>query len=508
MNTTPSSAPGVGARLARNSFHSASGRIVAMLAWIALTPPLVRALGPEGFGIWSLFFALAGWLSTMDLGFSQVALRFGAAARARDAALETGQYATLAAVGYLTLGVVWLALVLVAREPALDLLRIHGAARPLAAQAFFWGAIVFTVSGLANTTAASLQAWDRFDLANVVSLSTSLGQVASLTIVLIRGGGLVACLVAVAVGWTLAFLIGVVLLARGVPRFRWGSLAGARSRLRESVGFGIPLQASNAVAVGHQLLGKVLMVRLVSLASVVPYELGLRVSSAGFTFAQLALVAILPEASAMHTRSESERLQNLHMRAGRFVTAVAAVISAAMIGSATPLFIAWLGHADANATLALRGLAIASYAAVVGGITGAIGRGVAKIGIELEWSVLAIVIHLGLGLWLVPRMGLTGALIALAVANIVAALWFVTRLRRSLGWPVGRMLWEPFAVPVIAIALGAWLGARIAGAIASPWWALVASAAAASVVSFGFLLAFRHVQWREIVSLVRRAAAA
>jgi O-antigen/teichoic acid export membrane protein len=241
---------------------------------------------------------------------------------------------------------------------------------------------------------------------------------------------------------------------------------------------------------------------------VVPYELGLRVTTSGFTFAQLVLVAILPEASAMHTRAESERLQALHQRAGRFVSAVAAVLAAAMIGSAAPLFTAWLGHEDASATLALRGLAIASYAGVVGGITGAIGRGVGKIGIELEWSTVALVIHLGLGMWLVPRMGLAGALIAVAVANFVAALWFVTRLRRSLGWPVGRLLWEPFTVPVGAMALGAWLGSRLAAAIPVPWWGLATSAAVASGVTFVILLLFRYVEWREIASLARRGVAA
>jgi len=49
MSTTEAAPRGLGARLARNSFHSASGRVVAILAWLALTPSLVRALGPEGF---------------------------------------------------------------------------------------------------------------------------------------------------------------------------------------------------------------------------------------------------------------------------------------------------------------------------------------------------------------------------------------------------------------------------------------------------------------------------
>ena len=508
MTATPSPAPGLGVRLARNSLHSASGRIVAMIAWLALTPPLIRALGPEGFGIWSLFYALTGWLSTMDLGFSQVALRFGAAARAREAWEEPGDYATLASMGYLILGVLWLVVALFARDLILDLLRISGPARPLAGQAVLAGAAVFVVSGLANTTLGALQAWDRFDLANIVSLATSLGQVAGLTIALVLEGGLLGCLIAVTAGWAFAWLVGLVLLARGVPQFRWGSLTSARTKIRDTLHFGVPVQAANAIAVAHQVLGKILLVRIVALASVVPYELGLRVIGACFTFPQLVLVAMLPEASAMHARDEGDRLKALHRRAGRVVTAGAAIVTAALLAAADPLFVAWLGHADADAALALRGLAIASYAGVVGGIAGSIGRGIGKIHMELEWSVLAFLTHLVLGVLLVPRMGLAGALIAVAIANTVSSLWFTLRLGHALRWSIGPWLLEPFGVPVIAIALGAVAGGALAGAIASPWWALMASGALATAVAFAVLLLFRHVAWNELASLARRGASA
>src|SRR5262249_10503445 len=149
---------GLGARLARNSFHSASGRVVAMLAWIVLTPALVRALGPEGFGVWSLFYALAGWMGSLDLGFAAVALRYGAAARARAAGAEAGEFATLAVLGYAVLGIAWLVLVLLLRAPALDLLRIHGPPRSLAELAFVAVAPMFVLSGITNTTIGVLQA--------------------------------------------------------------------------------------------------------------------------------------------------------------------------------------------------------------------------------------------------------------------------------------------------------------------------------------------------------------
>ena len=495
---------GLGARLARNSFHSASGRVVAMLAWLVLTPALVRALGPEGFGVWSLFYAFAGWMGSLDLGLSQVALRYGAAARARAAGAEAGEYATLAVLGYVALGMVWLVLVLLLRGPALDLLHIRGEARSWAALAFLVGAPIFVLSGITNTTAAVLQAWDRFDLANAVTVTVSLVQVAALLVALHQGGAFAACLAAVLTGWLAAVVLGLALVSRGAPGFRWSAPHAAAGRFAEAVGFGMPLQAANVIAVMHQQLGKLLIVRMLSLASVVPYELGLRVSTACSTFAQLALVAMIPEASALHAQAASERLRELHRRGGRFVTGIAAIVTAALVASAPALFAAWLGHPEPDAALALRGLAVAAYAAIAAGISGVIVRGVGRTSIELEWSGVALVLHATLGLLLVPRLGLLGALVAITCANLAAALWYAIRVCRAQGWPVGAALWEPFLFPSLAMAAGVAAGSRLGQVIATPWLALGASGAVAGLACLVVLLATRHLSWSEMLQLARR----
>ena len=498
---------GLGVRLARNSFHSASGRVVAILAWLLLTPSLVRALGPEGFGVWSLFYALAGWMGSLDLGFSQVALRYGAAARARGAGGEAGEYATLAVLGYSALGVVWLLLVLALREPALDILHIHGNARAWAKLAFLAGAPMFVLSGVTNTTAAVLQAWDRFALANAVTVTVSLVQVAALLVALRQPETFAACLLAVLVGWVVALALGLALVARGAPGFRWGAARAARARLGEAMSFGMPLQLANGVAVMHQQLGKLLIVRVLSLASVVPYELGLRVSTACSTFSQLLLVAMIPVASALHAQAAAERLRELHRRAGRFVTGIAAIVTAALVAAAPALFAAWLGHPEPEAALALRGLSLAAFAAVAGGVSGVIARGVGRTSLELEWSGLALALHAALGVLLVPRLGLAGALAAITVANFAAALWLSIRLSRAQSWPMRKTLWEPFVFPALAIAVGFAAGAPVERALHSPWLALLASSAVAGGVALVVLLVTRHVAWGELSRLVRRGVA-
>src|SRR5262249_29429852 len=155
-------------------------------------------------------------------------------------------------------------------------------------------------------------------LANGVTLTVSLVQVAALLAAIGSGGGFAGCLGAVLLGWLAALLLGVVLLARGAPGFRWAAPRAAAAPPGEAPGLGRPLQAATGLGVLHQQVGKLLLVRLVSLASVVPYELGLRVSTACSTFAQLVLVAMIPEASVLHAQDASERLRELHRRAGRF----------------------------------------------------------------------------------------------------------------------------------------------------------------------------------------------
>jgi peptidoglycan biosynthesis protein MviN/MurJ (putative lipid II flippase) len=114
------------------------------------------------------------------------------------------------------------------------------------------------------------------------------------------------------------------------------------------------------------------------------------------------------------------------------------------------------------------------------------------------------VLHAVLGVLLVPRLGLAGALVAITIANVAAALWFAFRLSRSQAWPIGKSLWEPFLFPGMAIAAGFAAGAAAERGIPAPWVALGAAGAAAGATALLVLLASRHLEWGELVRLGRR----
>lgn len=499
---------GLARRLAANTMHAASGRVASLLLWLALTPPLYRALGPEGFAVWSLFYALTGYLGALDFGLAPATMRHVSAARARGDDAEAGAYATVSVVGYAVLGLLWLAVLPLVRGPLLDFLRVTGAVRPWADFAFTAGAAVFAAAGATNTIVAVLQAYDRFDLGNATSLVVSLVQAAGLVLTLWRGWGLPGVVCSTAAGWAVAALVGLVLLRSGAPAFRWSSPRGAAGFVRASLAYGAPLQLANLLGVAHQQLDKLLLARYVALAAVAPYELGLRVSTALATFPQLLMLALVPTATRLFTADDRPRLVELYRRSNRYILLVAVIVTAGAIAGADRAFEAWLGHADPPAALALRGLMLAACAGLGAGMATVTARGMGRPALEAEFALVALLVHLALGLPLVRTHGLAGVVFALGAGNAAGVAWFVVRLAGALGWPRARTLLGGIAVPLAALVAGAAAGLLLDRTLPHPGgsaaWAslaLVGGAAAALAAAIG--LGTRYVSADELRRLAR-----
>ena len=74
--------------LKRNAIANVAGRSASALVWLAVTPTALRFLGPERFGVWSLFFAFGGYIAEPRPRHDarRRALRRGGSTRAATAA--------------------------------------------------------------------------------------------------------------------------------------------------------------------------------------------------------------------------------------------------------------------------------------------------------------------------------------------------------------------------------------------------------------------------------------
>lgn len=505
---SPGAEGGLGRRLVRDTLLVGGGRGVSLIVWLVVTPAILRGLGADGFGVWSLYFGLTSWIGALDLGFSQLALRQVSAARAKGVHAEAGEFATLAAVGYFLFGAVWLALAPALCGPMLDLLRVHGEMRPAAEFAFYAAPVSFALGGSSLTAVMVLQAYARFDLAALATLSITLTQAAGILWALSHGGGLQGTVSAVLIAYAVGGLLTLLLIVFGAKGFTWASVPRALHRWRAAVAFGGPLQLANVLAVTHQQVDKLLLTRFASLALVAPYELGLRLATTMSSIPQLALSAVAPVASAMHAREEHARSEALFHRADRYVMALAAMVAAMLLGAGTRLLESWLGHHDPQADIALVGLVFAAMFALATSTAAVMVRSAGRTDLEAMLSAVALATHLGAAAVLIPRYGLLGAVAATLLGNVVACLFFLIRVSRAMNWELVRTVLGGWALPMLASIIG-----MAVGRVLSPLlpiesgitgWALAAVVAlAAGLVCAVVLLLTGSVSARELRDLAQ-----
>jgi len=498
---------GFGRRIVRNTIHAAGGRVAALLLWLFYTPYLLTSLGPERFALWSLFFAITRTLVAFDFGLSLATLRFVADARARDHARAGGEFATLAVLAFAALGLGWLAGALLLQQPLLAWMRFPVELRPEAGFVIVSGAVVFSIMGAATVAMSVSQGLGRFDLANLAMFAVTVQHAIGIPVVLSRGWGLRGLVVNVGLGWLLGLVVALWGIRRADPGFRWASPRAARPRLREAIAFGGPMQAAVVALTGHQHLDKFLLVPLVSIAAVSSYEIGYRVSNAALSLVQLLLLAVLPAAAALHARPNPAHLRRLYERGNRYVLAGAVLLFVPLTVAADRLLNLWLGPGQGDGALVLRGLSLASALFVMAGMGTSIARGLGRTDLEARFALILFVLHLALAVALIPKLGLTGAMIAMVASTFAGVCWFLWSFAGMLGWSRWTTLVSPHRVPLAAAAAG-----LVAGTAVDRVWrgdprlGLVAVTGASAVALLAVAAGSGYLRWREMRALILPAA--
>ena len=516
--TSSATGDGLGRRVARNVAANALGRSFSIIAWLAITPSVVRALGAEGFGFWSLISTFAGLSLALDLGLSSSVTKYVAEYRAAGREAEMARTLTLALLASVALGLVWLLAAWFLSERFLDFAKVSAATRPAAARALAWMGVAFALNLMSLVVSAVITGLQRIDLTSRNLLLVTLLQLALIFAVIVRGSGLEGMSIAA----TVAALISLLLSWATLHRI-WGglrlSLAGGSSSGDHDFGrFTLALQMiSLGVLVLYQT-PKLFFTHYLSLSEVGDFELAWRVAFSAWSLPSLLLPPLLPAAAHLDATGDRVRLLELYRRASRYLFVVAFTLSAGMVALSGPLFTAWLGagHGSvAQANCAIMGLLGINVLTSAGCL---IARGLGRPWWEVGYLGIAWALQWGLGVWWVPRFGFQGGLAAMLVAGTVGTLWFLFSFHRGLAEPLGRFLRMNALIPASAAVVGGLAGWFVSGGASgdpASWTrahalnALLLGGTAHAAVTLFALFASRFVtlaELRGVWSMVRGAA--
>lgn len=415
----------------RNGLYAWLGLGFSTLVVLGVTPVLLRLIGPEQFGLWTLVMGIVMLAGFADQGLGVGAGRYVAHYASRGDHDSLASTITAAIVIAVVAGLVLGGCICLLAQPISSVIRTSGAARgtlPMLLQLAGLGVVAILLRTASMAGPVGLQ---RFQIVAVfTSLQTALPWVAAAGLAW-RG----ASIVAVVLG-SVAALWVVALAGLGVAGTMLATRArGPRLSVRHTVHIARYCLVSMGAGMGTQVftaLDRVAVGVVLGAAPLAYYTIATGVATKLNQIMGVFWQPLMPASSALLAARESSRLQRHLLQATVASVAVNAVTAAAAVLTAAPLLEWWLGASYED--IVLRPLqilvvvyAVFSVAAPAWHMALGVGAAGACATIALVAGILSVALIVPLG----HAVGLNGA--AAANTAYVLTLVLVPYLLRRLG---------------------------------------------------------------------------
>ena len=466
-------------RLMRDGTVHALGLVLSSVAGLILVPLLVHGLGVEGYGLWAAAMAAVGIFGAFDLGLRLIIVRdlAGDPQSARAPAVRMMLWIHFA------LGS--LAAVAVALGGSASATRLHLSpdARAVAPLVFILAGTSCFFDQLFAWVLSVLAGLRRFTLLNLFSIGISLLRLFFFAAALAAGRGIVVIVALQTLISILSFIAGLILVATTAPTLRPRFERPLWAELREPLGFGALSQAATSISSLQMPISTLLISVINGAAAVTPFTVGQKFPGLVSGLAWRSSEVFFPVASRQRHGSEIASEAFL-ASVSRWLMLVVAPCAIGLFLIAPLLLRTWMGEVNPVALAVLRIAALSVLVETVIPGTVQLFFGASETRPVLAVNLATLLADVALALWLLPRMGATGAAWATFGSTTLAAVLFLTlaatkrkvRVASVLSQTLRRLL-----PALLAALLPAYFLAR---AVGSRNWIAIAGIVALSAVLY------------------------
>jgi len=422
---------GLAGQILRGGLGSLAVKLTSAALLFALTILLARVLGPAGFGVYALVFALVSLMAVpAELGLPQLVVRETARAHARG---QWGLMRGLWRWSALAAGLLALAIATIAGGLAWGLADRFSS---LQLATFAWGLLLVPLMALGNLIGAALRGlrWVLLGQLPELVLRPGLFLALSMAVLYWRSGGITAdtAMLLHVVGAAGALLTGAWLLVRKQP----AAVASASDPVYEPrrwLASAMPLALVAGMHLVHQYTDLVMLGLFMDSRDVGIYRVSAQ-AAAVVAFGLNAMnMVVAPQFARLYARGDTARLQWTATFSARIILLLTLPVAVCLALFAAPVIRAVFGTDYTGGSAALAILAAGQLANV---LFGSVAFLLNMTGHERDTAralSAAVVLNVALNLLLIPTLGLEGAATATSVTLVLWNLLLWRTVRRRLG---------------------------------------------------------------------------
>jgi O-antigen/teichoic acid export membrane protein len=453
--------------------------VVSLLLALFVTPVLVRGLGKDAYGTWSLVTSSVLYYSLLQFGLARAAVKFVAESKATG---DLGAARRTISTSFLSLSPA--AVLLVAASPGLAFLfpvlfHVPEGQRTAAMVLVVLSTIDFAAGIPSDTFGAALVGLQRFDLLSATATGTAVAQVLAWVVIIALGGGLVPIGIATITFSLASNVVRYLLVRRLLQGVHIGRSTFDRKLIRPLVSMSGWIALGDLVEIVTLRLDPVVVAFVAGVPAVGVYAVGQKLSAFVERFTGPALSMFFPHASELSASDDSDEIRATFLAGTRLALALTAPLALVISVLAAPAVHLWVGSGFGDAAGVAMYFSLTSLVIAFPRVGVYILRGLGNVRFAAQIGVLEAAINLVASILLGRAMGIQGValgtLIGVACNHLLVLLPYVCR---RLGVPLWRLLVEIGRAHVLPAALALTLGIELRGFAYSGVAQLVIAAAA------------------------------
>jgi O-antigen/teichoic acid export membrane protein len=442
-------------RLAIGTLSNYAAKLLAAAIALLLTPFVLHHLGPARFSLWALVASIASYGSLLDFGIGAAVVKYVAEHRARQEWPDART--VLATALWLYLGLALLGILLSVGVAYVITPRLP--LSPDDAEEAWWLALLLgsaaALSLPCSIPAAALKGANRFDIANLLA---SLGGLvgAGLTVALLLAGGGVRALAAGNIAVMLVMQApSLWMLWRIEPELRFSWTEGRCGAMRRIFAFSAPVFAVGFADLFHSRAGEVVIGAFLPVRAIAPYALAKRLTEVAQALAGQFARVLPPVAAELNATGDRQSLCAIWMASTRLTIAIFVPIGCTLGILAAPLLRAWAGAEFVTGAPIVMLLVPAYLFEISTWPAAAVIQAMNRYAAVAVASICSGLCILALAIIFVPRIGISGAALAILIPTSIESLGFVLPFTlRLLGigfGPFVRTVVAPIVLPALAM---------------------------------------------------------
>ncbi|GEM_PF-426492 len=208
--------------IARNSFYNIVGWIIPAIVQLLSVPYIVKNLGYDAYGVWSLVMAVMGYFAFLDMNMLRGGIRYLAEYDGKKDKASANQVVSFGLMAYLAIGFAGMLIIAACVEPVLlKMLKIPDGLNDMARYTLYLAALGFFLLMTQTYLLSIPRGLHRFDVSNKIEILFQVGGTGVVVVLLLLGYGLLEVVIARIVANVICILAAYQAIHKIMPYYKF-----------------------------------------------------------------------------------------------------------------------------------------------------------------------------------------------------------------------------------------------------------------------------------------------